>query len=206
MHLARISSSIIFITMLTILHGEKLNISSTVNNLRNDFANVIPVHYDVRLTLLLAKYDSNRTEWSNVKSEYGSFLFYGKSSVTIHILRSTQNIKLHALNLGINNWMTTLTRSKDIIYEPDEFLYNTETNILDLHFFDVLSPGFYTLKMDLVGYITDKDTDNFFRSSDINREEDTMYVNAENLYIYFYDIVYNVIITYCSSQTISMTF
>lgn len=202
MYLAQITSSIIFISTLTILTGEKLNTSSTVNNFSDDFANpVIPMHYDIKLTLILTKYDSNRTKSSGVKNEYGSFLFYGKASITIHILRSTQNIKLHASNLGINNWMTTLTQNKDIIYKPDEFLYNTETNILDLHFLDVLSPGFYTLKMDLVGQITDKDTESFFRSSDINKEEDTVYVRMRiYIYIYFHNIIYNVIIIYCFSQ------
>lgn len=169
------SSSIIFITVITILTGEELNNFSILNIFEPTLAyDVIPVHYDIKLTVLIAKYDSSRTESSYVRNVYGGFLLYGESSITINILRTMQNIKLHIRNLPVHYGKTVLIKNNGIIYRPMEFLESSKTNVLDLHFSEILSPGFYTLKMDLINLITDDNEEHLFRSSTINKEKNIM--------------------------------
>lgn len=169
------SSSIIFITAITILTGEELNNFSILNIFEPTLAyDVVPVHYDIRLTVLITKYDSNRTESSYVRSVYGGFLLYGESSITINILRTMQNIKLHIRNLSIHYGKTMLIKNNGIVYRPMEILVSSKTNVLDLRFSETLSPGFYTLKMDLINLITDNNEEHLFRSSTINKEKNIM--------------------------------
>lgn len=168
------SSSIIFVTAITILTGEELNNFSILNIFESTLAyDVIPVHYDIKLTVLITKYDSNRAE-SYVRSVYGGFLLYGESSVTINILRTMQNIKLHVRNLPVHYGKTVLIKNNGIIYRPKEFLESPKTNVLDLRFSEILSPGFYTLKMNLMNLITDNNKEHLFRSSTINKEKNIM--------------------------------
>jgi len=170
MNLARISS-VIFMTTISILTGEKLENSNSSNICLLYY--VIPVHYHIKLTLYMEKPDY----WAkllnikniNVKNEYDNFYFHGESTTTINILQSTQYIKLHMLNLiKINR--STLNKNNGIIYALKTFTHNSATNIIEYYFFNTLSPGLYTLKMEFLDHFTENSAKNFFQSFYTNKE------------------------------------
>jgi len=172
MNLAELSSSIIFITTITILTGEKLNNCKNPNICLPYY--VIPVHYHIKLThLYMEAYNFYWPKLLNLKNESDSFHFHGKSSITINILQSTQYIKLHALNLFISS-RSTLIKNNGIIYTLKKSIKTSETNLLEFCFFNVLSPGLYTFKMEFFGLLTKNSAKNFFKSLHTNKENGIM--------------------------------
>jgi len=171
MNLAQINSSLIFFITITILTGNKLNNSSIPNDLRLSYY-IFPVHYNIKLSVIFEKYDSNITQSTNIRKEHRTLVFYGESGITVNIFHLTQIINVHILNDVTNNWR--LIKSDDTSYATKKCVHNTTTNILDIHFFDILSPGLYTLKTDLANHITNNNTESFFRNSYINKEGDLM--------------------------------
>ncbi|XP_071569674.1 aminopeptidase A-like isoform X2 [Temnothorax nylanderi] len=184
MNLAQISSSLIFITTIAIVTGEKLNNSSITTQFYLPFPElgVFPVHYAIRLTALIEKYDSNMTQPSDTKQEYSSLLPYRKSFITINIIQLTRKIQLHALNIRSSS--VTLTGRNNIPYATREIIYISETNILEIYFSDILYPGVYSLTLESRAQNTD-DTENVFESSYINREkrESIMYLIAPHIQV-----------------------
>jgi len=57
-----------------------------------------------------------------------------------------------------------MIRNNGIIYAMKYFIQNSETNLFEFHFFNVLSPGFYTLKLVFLGQLTESSSKNFFKS------------------------------------------
>jgi len=108
-------------------------------------------------------YDSY-LELLNLKDEYDNFDFHGESHTTINILQSTQCIKLYKLNLIIHRGKITLIKNIGINYALKINIETTETNLLEFRFFDVLSPGLYTLKMEFHGRLTENSSKEFFKS------------------------------------------
>jgi len=163
MNQAYISSSLIFIITITILTGEKLNNCSNSNICLPYY--VIPVHYHIKLNHLFENYD--------LKNKYSIFDFYGKSSTIINILQSTQYIKLHRLNLIILGEIT-LIKNNGITYALNyiQTFKTLETNLLEFRFFNVLSPGLYTLKMQFFGHLTENSSKKYFKSFYSNKEND----------------------------------
>ncbi|XP_077264153.1 glutamyl aminopeptidase-like isoform X2 [Temnothorax americanus] len=184
MNLAQISSSLIFITTIAIVTGKELNNPSFKTQFYLPFPElgVFPVHYAIRLTALIEKYDLYMTQPSDIKQEYSSILPYIKSSITINIIQSTHKIRLHTLN--IHNSGITLTgrnNNDNIPYAVREIEYISETNILEIYFSDILYPGVYSLTLDSRG----QNTENVFKSSYINREkrESIMYLFAPHIQV-----------------------
>jgi len=167
MNLAQINSGLIFFITITILTGEKLNNSSILKDLRFSYY-IFPVHYNIKLTVLFQKYDSNITQLTNIRKEHRTLVFYGESGITINIFHSTQIIKVNILNDVTNNWR--LIKSDDTSYATKKCIHDTTTNILNIYFFDILLPGLYTLKTELANHITNNNTESFFRNSYINKE------------------------------------
>jgi len=151
-----ISSSLILITTITILTCEKLNNCSNSNTCLPYY--VKPVHYHIKLHSL-------ETSDSYSIFEFTYFRFQGESSTIINILQSTKYIKLHAFELVIVRKKITLIKNNGVTYALKTYIETPETNILEFHFFNVLSPGLYTLKIEeFFGLLNEKFTKNFFKS------------------------------------------
>jgi len=161
MNLAQISS-LIFITVVTIVTGEKLNNSNIPNDLH--LLNVFPVHYVIKLFLPIEKYEEHLP---NVTNNYSNFLFRGESSISINILHTMKIIKLHKINLNINHQMIKLIGSNGIVHSPKHFIHYTETEYFGLYF--NVYPGLYILKIEFFNWLfsipfTDDNNQNFSRS------------------------------------------
>jgi len=111
------------------------------------------------IKLSIEKYDFN------LGNKY-SFNFYGESSTTINILKSTHYIKLHILNLLITQRKTTLIKNNGIIYALKR---SSEEDFFKFRFSNVLSPGLYTLTLDFSGRFTEKSAKHFFKSFYTNK-------------------------------------
>lgn len=166
MNLERISGSLIFIIVITILNGceSQKNFSVPI-----DFrlpSTMIPAHYDVKLFFLnLDADDHSKPLPSFIPDNYDNY-FYGDSSITINIFRSTRNVILHILDLDLSNW-PELIRRDGAIFEPKNI--TSKGNLLDLYFSSFLFPGLYNLKIDSHGRTTnDNATEGFFRTSHRN--------------------------------------
>jgi len=173
MNLAQISSSVIFIITITILTGEKLENCKNPNDICLPYY-VIPVHYRIKLT---HSHMIMNVSWAKLlKHEYDGFNFHGESSTTINILHFTQHIKLHMLNLIINKGRIKLIKNNGIIYALKKYIETSERNLLELRFFNVLSPGLYTLKMEFRGLLTENSAKSFFKSFYTNKESGIAWV------------------------------
>jgi len=172
-----ISNSLIFIVTTTILTGENLNNSNNPNDTYLLYY-VITIHYHIKLSHLMSSYDSYLTELLNLKDKY-SFDFYGEFHTTINILKFTQYIKLHKLNLNIHWGKITLIKNNGITYEPKNYLKIFKTNLLEFRFFNVLSPGLYTLKIEFLVGLTESSSKKFFKSFFINKENGIAWVNIK---------------------------
>jgi len=145
---------------------------------------IIPVHYRIKLIHLYKKFIhiKNYTYWANLlnlKNEYDSFNFHGESWTTINILQFTKYIKLHKLNLTIILSKITLIKNSGITYEPKNYIEIFKTNLLKFHFFNVLSLGFYILKIEFLGSLTESFSKNFFKSFYTNKKNSTAWVNIK---------------------------
>jgi len=162
MNQAYINSRLIFIIVITVFTGEKLsNCSNSSNTYLPHY--VIPVHYHIKLTeLSFEKIDFN------LKYKYISF--HGKSSITINILQFTKYINLHMLNLIIPQGKITLIKNNGINYALKINTETSETNLLEVGYFNILSPGLYTLQMEFVGHLTENSAKNFFKSFYTNKK------------------------------------
>lgn len=173
MNASQISNGVKLLIFVTI--AENLNNSNILSDFRPTIAYyVVPVHYDIKLNLIATKNNFSRTNSSNIRNEYISFLCHGESKITINVLQSMRNITLHTLNLGVNDGKTTIVKSNGETYRLKRFFYSFKMKSLELHFDDILYPGLYTLKINTIGYITPNDAENFFRSSYVNEEESLM--------------------------------
>jgi len=172
MNQAYISSSLIFIVTITILAGEKLNNCSNPNDTCLPYY-VIPIHYRIKLTHQMETYDSYLEKLPNLKDEYDSFYFHGESHTTINILQSTQYIKLYMLNLIIG-FCCVLIKNNGIIYALKENTVTSKTNLLEISFLNVLSPGLYILKIEFLGRFTENSSKKIFTSFYTNRENGIM--------------------------------
>jgi len=152
MNLAQISI-VIFITTITILTSEGLN------DVKSSAYHVIPVHCDINLTALLS-YDSRNESKKGSKYVH----FEATTGIIINILQSTQIIEFHALNIHINQQSVQLIDTNGVVHYLNEILYNSEKSIATFHFFELLSPGIYTLKINSTNDITEYDTELFFDS------------------------------------------
>jgi len=171
MNLAHISSSLIFVITITTLTGEKLNNRCNLNDTCLPYY-LIPVHYHINLTHQYGKLKtySHSVELLNLRNEYESLYFHGESSTTINVLKSTQYIKLHNINLSVIPSKTTMIKNNGIIYVLEEYLRTSETYVLESPFFCVISPGLYTLKLEFIGNLAEDSAKNFFRSFYTNKE------------------------------------
>lgn len=172
MNLAQISSSVIFITVIAILTGEKINNFNVPNDFRIPNY-VTPLHYSIKIRTYFKSDDFYMVNLRN--TEKTNFFFYGESNITINIHRSTQNITLHTINLNVNELKIKMIKSDSIIYVLKELSHDYTMHLSNLHFVDVLSPGLYTLKMEFTSHIiTDDNVEkNFFRSSYTSKEDMT---------------------------------
>jgi len=170
MNLAQISGSLIFITTITTLTGEKLYNCSNPD-IYLPYC-VIPVHYHIKLHI---------EKYFNLKNEYDSLKFIGESYTTINILQLTKNIKLNGLNLFIINPITAI--KNNIIYALKE---SSVPNDLKFYFSDVLYPGLYTLKIKFFGYLIQDSTKEktSFSSFFANNNDAIAWVNIKLLKIH----------------------
>jgi len=167
MNVAQISSSVLLITTIIILNGEKLENCKNPNDICLPYY-VIPVHYHIKLICLDMEADFYGLK-INLKNENDSFNFHGESSITINILQPTQYIKMHMLNLIIN-YPKTLIKNNGIIYALERYTETPDKHLLEFRFSNVLSPGLYTFKMEFVGCLTENSTKSFFKSFYTNKE------------------------------------
>jgi len=110
-------------------------------------ANVMPIHYNIKLT---SYFEENSS-------------FDGESNIIIKIRHTTRNISLHSLELNINKAVIILS-NKSAIYKAVEHNYDDETHILVLTFRNELEPGFYSLNMEFQGILS-HNMNGFFRTS-----------------------------------------
>jgi len=109
---------------------------------------IIPKHYDIYLYQGI------------VDSEF----FAGENEIHLQIDRPTQHIYLHAQSPQIEVLSFVLNN----IIIPDNYTYNNENNIFDIYFIDILSIGYYILKVE---YYVNPDNDaGLFTISYINRK------------------------------------
>jgi len=93
---------------------------------------IIPKHYDIYLYQ------------GTVDSEF----FAGESQVLLQIDRPTRNIYLHAQSPQIKVRSFVLNNT----VEPKNYTYNNESHIFDIYFIDILSKGYYILKVEYFVY------------------------------------------------------
>ncbi|XP_011865488.1 PREDICTED: uncharacterized protein LOC105560735 [Vollenhovia emeryi] len=148
------------ITALPVDGNSENNSSATVNYRLPD--NVVPVHYDIELIPYI---------------EEDNFTFDGKSHIIIEVRRATRDLSLHALDLTINEEVTSVVRSDMLTYAPTAHNYNNETQILTFHFDDELPLGIYSLYVQFVGILNDE-LHGFFRTSYINENGDKVWLAA----------------------------
>lgn len=127
--------------------------SECTNNIYRLSNNVIPVHYDIAITLYMKKHD-----------------FDGETNITIRILSHTQNITLHSLGLKINQTKTKLIHNNGTIYTPAQHYYVEDT--LNLYFSNFLLPGVYTLQFKYIGYFSEGNQ-GLLKIRNTEREQDT---------------------------------
>jgi len=163
----RISSSIIFIITITILTGETLNNCSNSNTCLPYY--VIPVHYHIKLNTI-----ENYDYYSLFL--FGFIHFRGEFSTIINVVQSTKDIKLHALSLDIFRDKIMLIKNNGVTYALKTFIGTFGTNMSEqiFHFFNVLSPGLYTLKMEFFGHLNEKYSKNVFKSFYSRKENNMM--------------------------------
>lgn len=118
--------------------------------------NMVPIHYNIKLIL-----QRNFTS------------FDGETSIDVVICRATRDLRLHALELTINEEVTSLVNSEGVVYTPKAHNYDNVTEILDLDFDNELPPGHYTLNIKFVG-ILNRNMEGFFRTSYTNENNDTV--------------------------------
>lgn len=129
---------------------------------------IIPIHYDLKLFFVNIDADDNSKPLPSFITDNYDNYFYGDSSITINIFRSTRNVTLHILDLDLSNW-PELIRRDGVIFEPKNI--TRKGNLLDLYFSSLLFPGLYNMKIDFYGQTTnDNATEGFFRTS--HRKED----------------------------------
>jgi len=182
MNIAQLSSSVIFIIMITILTGENLNNCKNPNDIcLSNY--VIPVHYRIKLIHLYTHvYDSYRL--LNLKNEKDSFNFHGESRITINILWPTQYIKMHMLDLiNYQNYKLSLIKNNGIIYALKGYVEISETNLIEFFFSNVLSPGLYTFKIEFLGLLTENSAKNFFKSFYTNKGNRIAWVQYLKIHI-----------------------
>jgi len=87
---------------------------------------VVPLHYNIRISLRMRKYSFN-----------------GEADINVRIVHETQNISVHAVGLEIFESYTKLIHENSTIYKPTQ--HDFQDYHLILNFNDMLSPGLYTL-------------------------------------------------------------
>lgn len=120
--------------------------------------NAVPVHYNIKLIPYIVE---------------GNFTFDGETSIVIDIRRATRELRLHTLELTINEEATSLVDSDGVVHTPKTHNYENATQILTLDFDDELPPGRYTLNIKYVG-ILNNDMEGFFRTSYQNEQNNTV--------------------------------
>jgi len=153
-----------------------LNSVISTNNIFVDFANRIMEFLKLLLTngitfpyafytvcVYLTFVESNTTHLPNyiIPKHYDIYLyqatvnndfFTGESQVLIQIDRPTQNIYLHAQSPQIEVLSFVLNNT----VKPKNYTYNNKSHIFDIYFIDILSIGYYTLKVE---YYVNPDND-----------------------------------------------
>jgi len=161
MNLVQISSSVIFMSTISILTGGKLESCKNPNGICLPYY-VIPVHYHIRLTHLYRPHLYQK--FLNMKDEYAFFHFLGESSTTINIFQSTQYIKLNMLNLRIiNRSNITMLRNSGITYTLKNYIEISKANLVKFYFSNILYPGLYTFKTEFAGQFTENSAKSFFK-------------------------------------------
>ncbi|KAG5309103.1 AMPN Aminopeptidase, partial [Pseudoatta argentina] len=113
----------------------------------------MPMHYSVQLSHINPIYVDSL------------FLFYGKTNITINILRSTQCLSLHQLHLTIISQTNIILSTKNgITYALNKYTYTYQTNILKFPLHYKLLPGLYTIKIEFLGHIMKNYDESFFRN------------------------------------------
>jgi len=162
MNLAQISS-VIFITTITILTSEGLN------DVKPLAYHVIPVHCNIKLTAFLSNEFRNKS-----KKESKYVQFDDITGITINILHSTNSIKFDVLNIHvvhIDRQFVQLIETNGVVRYLSKVLHSSEKNvsITTFYFLELLSPGFYTLRINSSSFITEYDTGLFFGSDYLKR-------------------------------------
>ena len=171
MNLEQISSRVILILSIVVFNNAERH-NFTTSNYRN-FSYEMPVHYCIQLSDINA-FDRTMNEssfiWKQLIVELklkhdGLFLFHGKTSATINILRSTQRICLNQLHLTIiNRANVTLSTKNGIIYVLNKYTYTYSTNTLEFPLLYKLLPGLYTFKIKFFGHLTKNYDESFFKN------------------------------------------
>jgi len=149
MNLAQISI-VIFITSITILTSEGLN------DVKSSAYHVIPVHCNIKLISLLSN-DSRNESKKGTKYVH----FDATTDTIINMLHSTNSIKFHTLNIHINQQSVQLIETNGVVHYLNKILYSSEKNVSTFYFSELLSPGFYTLKINSTSYLTEYGTELF---------------------------------------------
>ncbi|XP_014472137.1 PREDICTED: aminopeptidase N-like [Dinoponera quadriceps] len=152
--------SLIFIISTALpLDDDSGNSSQTKVNYRLP-DNVVPVHYNIKLIPYIVK---------------DNFTFDGETNNDIVIRRATRELRLHALELTIDEGVTSLVNSDGIVYIPEVHNYENVTEMLILEFNDELTPGRYILNLKFVGILNNNLT-GFFRTGYYTEEDNVVLV------------------------------
>ncbi|KYN50705.1 hypothetical protein ALC56_00082 [Trachymyrmex septentrionalis] len=129
----------------------------------------MPVHYTIMLEHIL--YQCNykgdvdcNADTIDSKRDYSLFSFSGETRTIIHILQSTQYIRLHKLDLTLNDWKIILISDNGVTYVLKKLKYNYEENILEFPLSFILFPGLYTLKLEFEGHLIDNHEKSLYKN------------------------------------------
>lgn len=103
--------------------------------------NIVSTHYDIKLIYHI---------------DDVSFNFDGESRIVVQVCRPTNRLNLHAQNLTIDEDATKLIDSYEDSYVPTAHNHDNETEILTIEFENDISPGKYTLHLNFVGALQEK--------------------------------------------------
>ncbi|XP_011630808.1 aminopeptidase N-like [Pogonomyrmex barbatus] len=127
--------SLIFTTAMAVCVTENSGDGSTTDFLPYS---IIPTHYDIKLMPDLVNTEHNVS-------------FHGESNVNIRIRCATHEIRVHTMEMKINESETTLMGDNGAIYKPANHIYDNYTDTALLTFDDELSRGPYILYVKFIG-------------------------------------------------------
>ncbi|XP_017767294.1 PREDICTED: aminopeptidase N-like [Eufriesea mexicana] len=121
----------------------------------------VPIHYDLKLIPDISE----------------AFSFDGQVAIKVKILQPTEEIKLHTVELILDENATRLFDENNNAFTPKWYSYNNQTEISTMYFGGPLQVGVYILSLQFSGIIHD-DLFGFFKSSYVDGKRNEVWLAA----------------------------